>query len=311
MAEAPIFSSLWLENFKTSGKREIDFGRIASVKGRSGADRSQVFDAMRVLHGIAQGKAASYFPALWFGSDWPTTLSLAFDFGDGDRLTYSATLQRIDDKRVRVTEERLDGAGDDLLVRRRHCYTHVANREKSGIATGSFALYDAAKVAGSGDPVARFADLLAKLWLLDPDPNAMRSEIGFGVVNSDSGDFADFATCMVVQQQQKPFAVAMRDAVLRLCPGLVGYSVETNAKGVPYLAVRHIGDLDSRGTPFSLLDNAEKILFLVAFVCAVNESAAPISVMWNSPTGWLGSGGAAVKTLRRSFAHRGQLVMLS
>lgn len=311
-AATEIFTALSLENFKTSGRREIDFDRISIVNGKAGIDRSQVFDAMRILRGIAQGRDVSAFPALWFGSDWPTKLSISFSAQENCKLTYSVTLQRIDDNRVRVADERLASGRDDLLVRRKHFYTHIATKEKCGIGMASFALHDAVKSLSADDPVAQFARRLGNLWLLNPDPNAMKSEIGFGVVNADAGDFADFATCMVVQQKQAAVATAMRDAVLRLCPGVTGYTVERNPKGVPYLAVRHGGDLDPKGSPFALLDNAEKMLFLIAFVCAMNRQSSHAPVVWLSPFNWLGERerADAASLVRSSFSTFGQLILL-
>ena len=309
---AEIFTCLSLENFKNSGRREIPFDRISTVAGKSGADRTQVFDAMRLLHGIAQGNDVSAFPALWFGTDWPTTLSISLNTLRHGRLTYSVTLQRIDDNRVRVADERLAGRFETLLIRRKHFYTHLATKDRNGIGTTSFALYDAGKIVDADDPVVQFKARLGELWLVNPDPNAMKSEIGFGIVNAGTVDFSDFATCMVMQQRQEAVAAAMRDALLRLCPELTGYMVEQNSKGVPYLAVRHRGDLDPHGTPFALLDNAEKILFLVAFVCAMNGHSAPAPVVWLSPFSWLSDSErtAAASILRSSFANRGQMIML-
>ena len=309
---AEIFTCLSLENFKNSGKREIPFDRISAVAGKSGADRTQVFDALRLFHGIAQGKDVSAFPALWFGTDWPTTLSISLNTLRHGRLTYSVTLQRIDDNRVRVADERLAGRFETLLIRRKHFYTHLATKDRNGIGTTSFALYDVGKIVDADDPVVQFKARLGELWLLNPDPNAMKSEIGFGIVNAGAGDFSDFVTCMVVQQTNEAVAAAMRDAVLRLCPDLLGYTVEKNAKGGPYLAVRHRSDLDPKGTPFALMDNAEKILFLVAFVCAMNGHSAPAPVVWLSPLNWLGERErlAADRLVRTAFANRGQMIML-
>ena len=309
---AGIFTGLSLENFKNSGRREIPFDRISTVAGKSGADRTQIFDAMRVLHGIAQGKDISAFPALWFGTDWPTTLSISLNTLRHGRLTYSVTLQRIDDNRVRVADERLAGRFETLLIRRKHFYTHLATKDRNGIGTTSFALYDVGKIIDADDPVVQFKARLGELWLLNPDPNAMKSEIGFGIVNAGAGDFSDFVTCMVVQQTNEAVAAAMRDAVRRLYPDLVGYTVEKNAKGGPYLAVRHRSDLDPNGTPFALLDSAEKILFLVAFVCAMNGHSAPAPVVWLSPFNWLGESErtAADRLIRAAFASCGQMIML-
>ena len=309
---AEIFTCLSLENFKNSGRREIRFDRISTVAGKSGADRTQIFDAMRVLHGIAQGKDVSAFPALWFGTDWPTTLSISLNTLRHGRLTYSVTLQRIDDNRVRVADERLAGRFETMLIRRKHFYTHLATKDRNGIGTTSFALCDAANILDADDPIVQFKRQLVELWLLNPDPNAMKSEIGFGVVNADVCGFIDFVTCMVMQQKREAFAAAMRDAVLRLCPDLVGYTVEKNAKGGPYLAVRHRSDLDPKGTPFALLDSAEKILFLVAFVCAMNGHSASAPVVWLSPFNWLGERErlAADRLVRTAFANRGQMIML-
>ena len=309
---AEIFTCLSLENFKNSGRREIPFDRISTVVGKSGADRTQVFDALRLLHGIAQGKDVSAFPALWFGTDWPTTLSITLNTLRHGRLTYSVTLQRIDDNSVRVADERLAGRFETLLIRRKHFYTHLATKDRNGIGTTSFALYDVGKIVDADDPVVQFKARLGELWLLNPDPNAMKSEIGCGIVNADAGDFSDFVTCMVVQQTNEAVAAAMRDAVLRLCPDLLGYTVEKNAKGGPYLAVRHRSDLDPKGTPFALMDNAEKILFLVAFVCAMNGHSAPAPVVWLSPLNWLGERErlAADRLVRTAFASRGQMIML-
>ena len=309
---AEIFTGLFLENFKNSGRREIRFGRIAAVNGKSGADRAQVFDAMRLLHDIAHGRDVSAFPALWFGADWPTTLSISLNTLRHGKLTYSVTIQRVDDNRVCVTDERLTDEANTLLVRGKHFYTLSATKDKYGVGNTSFAIYDADGVLPADDPVAQFKRRLGELWLLNPDPNAMKSEIGFGIVKADAGDFSDFVTCMAVQQKRPEIASAMRDAVLRLCPGLTGYAVERNAKGVPCFAVRHRSDLDSKGTPFALLDNAEKMLFLVAFVCVMNGRADHTPVVWLSPFNWLGERerADADRLVRSAFANRGQMIML-
>ena len=95
--------------------------------------------------------------------------------------------------------------------------------------------------------------------------------------------------------------------------GITGFSAKVGADGKPRLIVHHRNDLDPEGVPFGSLDNSEKMLFLAAFICAVNENTVPLSVVWDSPTNWLGErgGAAVVKMLRRSFALRGQLVMLA
>ena len=211
-----------------------------------------------------------------------------------------------------MADERLAGRFETLLIRRKHFYTHLATKDRNGIGTTSFALYDVGKIVDGDDPVVQFKARLGELWLLNPDPNAMKSEIGFGIVNAGAGDFSDFVTCMVVQQTNEAVAAAMRDAVRRLYPDLVGYTVEKNAKGGPYLAVRHRSDLDPNGTPFALMDNAEKILFLVAFVCAMNGHSAPAPVVWLSPLNWLGERErlAADRLVRTAFASRGQMIML-
>lgn len=188
----------------------------------------------------------------------------------------------------------------------------AATKEKYGVGSEAFALHDAATFLGPEDPVALFKRMLGDLWLINPDPNAMKSEIGAAVVNADTGDFADFATCMVLQQRQAPVVAAMREALFHLCPGLTGYSVELSSRGLPYLAVHHQGDLTPKGTPFAMIDNAEKIQFLVAFVCAMNKCSAQAPVVWLSPFNWLGERerAAAERLVRAAFAARGQMIML-
>lgn len=310
--QGDLFTNLSFENFKNSGERAIEFARVSTVSGRSGADRAQIFDALRLLRAIAQGRETAAFPVLWFGADWPTKLSIALSTQRHGRLTYSVTVQRVNDSRVRVLEERLDGRTGSLLQRRRHFYMLSATKEKYGVGSASFALYDAAKVLGADDPVVHFKRMLGDLWLINPDPNAMKSEIGAAVVNADTGDFADFATCMVLQQRQAPVVAAIREALLHLCPGLTGYSVELSSRGLPYLAVHHQGDLTPKGTPFAMIDNAEKIQFLVAFVCAMNKCSAQAPVVWLSPFNWLGERerAAAERLAHAAFAARGQMIML-
>ena len=53
-------------------------------------------------------------------------------------------------------------------------------------------------------------------------------------------------------------------------------------------------------------------MFLAAFVCAMNQGAAPAPVVWLAPFGWLGERerSAAKGLVRDAFSARGQMIML-
>ena len=308
-----VFTSLCFENFKTSGMREIAFDCISTVSGNFGMPRSQVFSALWLLHVIAKGKDATITPARWFGTEWPTVVSISYRPLRGIELKYSVTLQRIDEKRIRVIGERVEQGNETILLRRKHSYILAATKDKYGIGSSAFALYDAAHVLGGGNPIAELKRYLGDLWLLDPDPIRMKSEIVLDKIAADDPTFANLAACMVIQQQTNPsIAIAVTDAVRGVNPDITGYSVGRNAKGIPFLAIHHRSDMDISGTPFGLIDNSEKILFLVAFVCTMNERSAPIPAVWLSPFNWLGEQErtAAERLVRTSFAKRGQMIML-
>lgn len=315
-----VITGLAMENFKTSGKLKIKFSRVSSVESESGADCARVFDAMRILHAIALGddmasapraRASVWSPA-WFGGEWPTTLSATIATPRHGELEYSVTLQRSDEKRLRVTGERLTCGAETLLLRRKHFYTLAVTGAKYGVGSSAFALRAAAGFPEAQGPIAEFARCLGSLWLLKPDPNAMRSEIGRAGAKGEEGDFSDFATCMAAQFSNGQVASAMRAALQRVCPSLTGYAVEPGEKGAPVLTVRHQGDIAPGGTPFALVDNGEKMMFLAAFVCAMNQGAAPAPVVWLAPFGWLGERerSAAKGLVRDAFSARGQMIML-
>lgn len=310
-----IFTSLRLENFKNSGVREVSFDRVAVVGGGLGSSKSQILDAMSFLHGITKGKEASDYPASWFGTDgWPTEISISFNSPQYGKLTYSVVLLRIDDHRVRVKEERLSNKSEEFLIRRRHSYIISSRNGRYGIGTSEFALYDAARVLKTEGPIGELYSELGLLWILDPNPARMSGSIGFTPVKADDRSAADLATCMVMQQKNNPDVfMAMTDKVCHVCPDLVSQSMELDSKGLPYLAIHRRSDLDTKGTSFGEMDSGIKMLYLSAFVGAMNERSTPVNAVWSSPLNWFGGEEreAVSNLLHNSFSSKGQLMMLA
>ena len=309
-----ILTALRLENFKNSGKTEVVFDRVSVVGGGFGSARSQVFDAMRFLHGISHGRPATSAPAAWFGCEWPTKILVSFNTLEYGELTYAVTLQRLDETRLGIVEETLGNGRQVFLRRRKHAYIVDDVRGKYGIDPAHFALYEAAQVLEGENPVRDMKDVLGQVWMLDPDPGRMVSDIGFRTLDADDTGFANLTTCIALQQHNQPaIGQAVMDAICRISPDVAGYSIERNTRGLPYFAIHHKNDLDAKGTPFHLAGNDEKMLFLAAFVCAMNEHVSPLQAVWDSPRNWLSpqDGAAVVRLLRQSFANRGQLVMLA
>lgn len=307
------FVSLNLENFKHAGTRAVKFDRVSVVRGGLGGARAQVFDAMGLLRDIAEGRGADAAPAAWFGTEWPTVIAASFRTERHGELTYSATLQRIDERRVRVVGERLACGEEQLLVRTRYAYSLGRTKGRYGIGAQEFALHKAASVVPTDDPIAELTAELRSLWMVNPNPSAMKGVVGTAPLRDGDASFSNLVTCIVMQLTRPAVARAMMEMVRRVNPDLRRCAVERNANGAPYLAVYRNSDLDARGTSFGQLENGEKMLFLAAFVCAMNAQVAPMPVVWDSPLNWLGGRERATvaNLLRQSFAHRGQLVMLA
>jgi len=313
MTPTCAFTSLRLENFKQTGAREIRLDRVSVVEGGAGLARSQVLDAMWLLRSIAEGRDTSAAPAAWFGADWPTAISVTFNTQKDGELRYSVMLQRIGEERVRVTDERLESASGTLLLRHRHSYSLDATCGRYGIGSQEFALHNATSLLDGADSAHELVKWLRNIWVLNPNPSAMRGLIGHSTVNAGDAGFANLATCIVMQQLKPEVVSAMTETVCSLSPEVRRYSVERNEEGRPYLAVYRSSDLDGKGTSFGNLENAEKMSFLMAFVCAMNEHSEPMPVAWDSPLNWFGARERenVSKLLRRSFSRRGQLVMLA
>ena len=310
-----MLTSLKLQNFKIGERRSFSFERISVLEGGVGAARAIALDAFRLLLAALRGRDTADFPSSWIAESDPTRLSVSLATYDCPELVYAVTMRRMGGE-TQILDEQVSAGGRVVLTRVGGRY-HVGAKtlDDRRIADTRLALADAAKYLPDDSPVHEVRRELQDVWIVAPD--AFRMGSGVGGVDAASGDsaFSQLATYITFRAHASE---AIRESMLKYLrevrtAAITGFSVAPGADGRPNLVVRHANDLDAGGVPFGSLDNGEKMLFLAAFVCAVNENSIPLSVVWDSPTNWLGGRGgpAVVKMLRRSFARRGQLVMLA
>lgn len=311
-----MVTQLKLQNFKVGEQRTFSFdNRISFVEGDVGASRALAIDAFRLLLMASRSEDTTSFPSSWIAASGPTRLSVSIANYDFSELTYSVTLRRFGGE-TQILDEQLS-SGEKKMLSRSGGWYHAGppTTDKRRIGDTQLAFADAIRYLSNKDPVHDMRRELQDLWLVAPDAFRMGSVLNGDVVNPNDGSFSHLATCIAVQAYaRESVRRSMIDHLRRLqSAGITGFSVRGDAEGKLVLIVHHRNDLDSNGVPFGRLDNSEKMLFLAAFVCAVNEHSLPLSVVWDSPSNWLGGrgGSAVVKMLCRSFVRRGQIVMLS
>ena len=311
-----MVTRLKLQNFKIGERRSFSFDdRISVVEGEIGTARALALDAFRLLLMAFRDADTGAFPSAWIADAQPTSLSVSVANYDYPELTYAVTMQRVGDKTQILTEK--VSAGEKEMLTRSGGFYHVGapTRDKCRIADTQLAIYEAVGQVPDDDPVWDVKNELQEMWLVSPDAFRMGSGISGAMSSPADITFAQLATYIAFRTKlSEALRLSMMQYLRQLrAAEITGFSVQLGVDGKPCLFVKHRNDLNLAGVPFGSLDNSEKMLFLAAFVCAVNENSVPLSVVWDSPTNWLGSrgGAAVVKMLRRSFARRGQLVMLS
>lgn len=306
-------SALHLEHFKCTGSVDIVLERNYAVKCVSPIRRAQIFDAFALLRQIAEGRGTSAVPAAWFRMDVPTVVSADFASYDGKIYRYCATLRRIDEKRVRVLEERIVCGDEILLLRTRYAYTLCRQSGRYGVDSMAFALGKAAGYLEENDPIREIIGELRRIWLLRPDPATMISRIRQSSLDSRDSAFSNLASCIILQSMNPVVGNVIWEIVTALNPDLQRHALELDERRQPRLVIYRKSDLGGEGTEFAELDNAEKVMFLVAFVCAMNAHVSPICAVWDSPFNWLGEKeqSVALNLLRQFFAQRGELFLLT
>ena len=307
--------SLKVQNFKVGGSHEFAFERISVLEGGIGGGRTLALDAIDLLASLSRDGGTAAVDLVWISEKEPTRLTVVFATCEFPELEYTVALRRVGGE-THVLDELVTGGGRELLRRAQGRYrAGAASLDPRPIADTRLALADAVKYIVGDDPVHDVRKALQDAWLVSPDALRMGSAIGGGLVSSGDTRFVKLAAYIAFRSlTDSAVRAAMMESLSQLrTAAITGFSAKTGADGRPYLVVHHRNDLDSEGVPFGSLDNSEKMLFLAAFVCAMNEHALPLSVVWDSPTNWLGGKGgpAVVRMLRRSFARRGQLVLLA
>ena len=311
-----MVTSLKLQNFKVGESRVFSFDyRISVVEGDVGASRSLVIDAFRLLLMASRNEDTSSFPSSWISASDPTKLSVSIANYDYSELTYTITMRRFGSE-TRILEENVSAGQKEVLTRSDGWY-HAGppTTDKRRIGDTQLAFADAISYLPEKDPVCDMRRELQDLWLVAPDAFRMGNVLNGEIINPNDGSFSHLGTCIAAQAcLNETVRLSIIDHLRQLqSAGITDFSAKVCANGDISLVVHHRNDLDSGGVPFGRLDNSEKMLFLAAFVCAVNEHSIPLNVVWDSPTNWLGGRGgtAVVKMLRRSFGRRGQIIMLS
>ena len=310
-----MLTSLKLENFKIGEQHSFAFDRISVLEGDIGASKALALDAFRLLLMAFRNADTESFPSSWIAETRPTSLSVSVANFDYPELTYAVTMQRVGNE-TQILDEKVS-AGEREMLTRSGGYYHVGapTRDKCRIDPTQLAIYKAVSQLPQDDPVLDVKNELQEMWLVSPDAFRMDSGISGGISSPADITFAQLATYIAFRTKaSEAVRLSMMDYLHQLrAAEITGFSARLGPDGKPCLFVRHRNDLDMSGVPFGSLDNSEKMLFLAAFVCAVNENSVPLSVVWDSPTNWLGERGASavLKMLRRSFSRRGQLVMLS
>lgn len=311
-----MVTRLYLQNFKIGERRTFSFdSRISVVEGDIGASRALAIDAFRLLLMASRNEDTASFPSSWIAASSLTRLSVSIANYDFPELTYTVTMRRSGSK-TQVLDEQVSSGQREILTRSGGWYhAGPSTTDKRCIGDTRLAFTDAARYLPEKDPIHDMRKELQELWLVAPDAFRMGSALNGEIVNPNDGSFSHLATYIAVQAyKREAVRLSIIDHLKQLqSAGITGFSAKGGEDGSLSLVVHHSNDLDADGVPFGRLDNSEKMLFLAAFVCAVNEHSFPLSVVWDSPTNWLGGRGgtAVVKMLRRSFGRRGQLVMLS
>lgn len=305
-------SALHLEHFKCTGSVDIVLERNYAVKCGSAVRRAQVFDAFGLLRQIAEGRDTSAVPAAWFRMDVPTVIAADFTSSAGECYRYSATLRRIDEKRVRVLDERVVCGDEILLLRTRYSYTLCRQSGRYGVESQAFALGKASAYLEETDPIYEIIGELRRIWLLRPDSVSMVSCIRQKSFDIRDSTFSNLASCIILQSMNPVVGNTLWEVATALNPDLKRHAIKLDKRKRPYLVIHRKSDLDDEGTEFANLGNAEKIMLLIAFVCAMNKCISPVCAVWESPFNWLGEREQtiAMGLFRQFFASRGELFLL-
>ena len=311
-----MVTSLKLQNFKIGERRSFSFDdRISVVEGDIGAAKTLALDAFKLLLLASRNEDTAAFPSSWIATNSPTKLTVSVATYDFPELTYSVTMRRFGCE-TQIIDEQIS-AGEKEMLTRMGGYYHAgaSTLDKRRIGDTQLAINDAMRYLPANNPIQDVRKELQEIWLVAPDAFRMGSGLSGDISTSADASFSHLATFIALRSHTSEI---MKESMLEYLQQsqsaeITGFSVKSGDGGKPCLVVHHRNDLDAEGVPFGSLDNSEKMLFLAAFVCAMNEHSIPLSVVWDSPTNWLGSrgGSAVVKMLRRSFARKGQLVMLS
>ena len=310
-----MLTSLQTENFKVAGTFACDFERIASVETAPGGGRTLVFDALRLMALAERGVDTALLGSFASGAiatSFPSRISAVFSTFKYKEISYHVTMRRFGTV-LMVLDERLEADGKEVLLRaggRFHAGARTCDRRR--IPATSFALSDAARYVPEANPLHDLRRELREMWLLAPDPRKMDAALApAGPASADTA-FACLPAYIALRTLSDG---AVRRAMMQFfakVPGaaITGFEPAMTPAGTPSIVVTHASDLEPGGVPFADLDDGEKMLFLAAFVCAVNETSQPLVAVWNAPANWLGdaTARAVLKLLRRSFALRGQLV---
>ncbi|MBR0196507.1 MAG: hypothetical protein IJQ34_00015 [Kiritimatiellae bacterium] len=294
----PAIAGLRIENWANAGSFDLMFDRFTILEGGFAAKNSCVMNAFKVLSYAANGSSPASIPYAWINEARPTVISLSLSSEDCASLTYTLSLIR-KGRQVRVVDEGVYANCRQIL-------------ERGNLGEDAFAISEAQSATDSA-LVQEVRRKLRNMWLLAPDPFLMDG--AFRLENNAPVDlpFANLASYIALQCGSKPILRrTMMNAIRAVYTPIKDFSLEKEEDGASYLAVHYCGELDSSGTPFKYIGNDEKILFLASFVCAMNEHSAPLHVVWNSPLNWLAPQDAAkiLERLKRSFARRGQLIIL-
>lgn len=305
-------TALHLEHFKCTGVLDVALTRQFAVEFVSPIRRAQIFDAFALLRQIAEGRGTSAVPAAWFRMDVPTVIAADFASSAGECYRYSVTLRRIDEKRVRVLDERVVCGEEILLLRTRYSYTLCRQSGRYGVESQAFALGKASAYLEETDPIYEIIGELRRIWLLRPDSASMVSRICQKSLDIRDSTFSNLASCIILQSMNPVVGNTLWEVATALNPDLKRHAIKLDKRKRPYLVIHRKSDLDDEGTEFANLGNAEKIMLLIAFICAMNKCISPVCAVWDSPFNWLGEREQtiAMGLFRQFFASRGELFLL-
>ena len=294
------------------GRMDFTFAPLGHSPVLGSAEETCLFDAFVLLSWAMHGVSAASIPYSWIAEDADAKISLAISSAAYGELCYDITLRRAGLTTI-VESEALHSNGRTFLSRRGSEYSIGERSSRCHVNPGSFVLFVATPFL-QDDPVSDVRRQIQQLWVMMPDPNKMVSDVQNEQLPGIDIPMLRLATYIVLRQQSQPALYAAMIALTKeTCQRMAGLSLERDTLGGRYLAVHYHDERDMRGIPFEYINPTEKMLLLSAFLRAVNEFVEPISVVWNYPENWLPGKAAdmVLDGMRKSFATRGQLVLLS